>query len=77
MNKKYYSHSAPMHSGLTSSARKAGIGITYDDYSDDYTDDGSAPMPCGCKLPHDGITEEMWKSLNGEVVVVQPGKKRD
>ena len=62
-----------MYSSFANSGRKAGEGILYDDYSEtsgnpNY-DKGGYP-----RFPNDHTKPE---DLNGEVIIVQEGRKKD
>ncbi len=54
--------------------RRAGSGVAYDDYSEESGNrnyEGTRPL---VRLPHDGCDP---KSLNGPVIIVQKGRKKD
>ena len=54
--------------------RRAGIGVSHDDYSDESLG-GWVDKPAGkVRLPHDGDKPE---DLNGECIIVQAGKKKE
>ena len=63
-----------MTTSFRNGCRRAGIGITYDDYSEesgnrDY--EGKRPL---VRFSTDRINPE---DLNGEVIIVQKGRKKD
>lgn len=61
-------------SGLRNGCRRAGIGIAYDDYGDESGNkcyEGRRPL---VRFPNDKRNPE---DLNGPVIIVQEGKKKD
>ena len=62
-----------LNSSFRNGNRKAGMGMSYDDYGDQEREWSGK----GCvwvKLPMDRVAPE---SLNGECIIVQKGKKKD
>lgn len=62
-----------MNTSFRNGNRKAGMGMLYDDYSEEEREWSGK----GCvmvRLPSDKVAPE---SLNGEVIIVQKGKKKD
>lgn len=62
-----------MNSSFRNGNRKAGMGMLYDKYDDEEREWSGK----GCvmvRLPSDKVAPE---SLNGEVIIVQKGKKKD
>ena len=66
-------------SSLGPGARRAGTGIIEDDYSDDSSYERFGERPVyerykSVRFPNDSVKPE---ELNGEVIIVQPGKRKD
>ena len=64
-------------SGLANHGRKAGTGIIEDDYSEEsggYELGGSKDPYKWVRFPNDSVKPE---ELNGEVIIVQPGNRKD
>ena len=65
-----------LHASLANSGRAAGIGISYDNYGDE------SGGPCynhatgRVRMPSDSLTPEERGSLNGEVKIIQPARKK-
>lgn len=53
--------------------RKAGMGILYDDYSDEAKPDSGMRRPHSVRFPHDGCNTE---DLNGPVIIIQEARAK-
>jgi hypothetical protein len=60
--------------GFRNGARRAGIGTLHDDYSEESGNKCQEMRRPLVRLPHDGCDA---KSLNGPVIIVQEGRKKD
>ena len=61
---------------FANSGRAAGIGTPYDNYGDEsggpYYGQGTVRV----RMPSDSLTPEERRSLNGEVKIIQPARKK-
>ena len=62
------------NTSLRNSGRKAGIGVLYDDYSEDSGWSGVRYGGVCPRFPHDDVKPE---ELNGPVVIVQKEKEKE
>ncbi len=63
-----------MYTRFRNGGRKAGMGMNYDDYSENSGNHyGERQRPL-VRFPLDGVKPE---ELNGEVIIVQKGRKKD
>jgi hypothetical protein len=63
-----------MLTSFRNSGRRAGIGIVSDDYSEESGNKRQELRRPLVRLPHDGCDPE---NLNGPVIIVQEGRKKD
>ena len=63
-----------MNTSFRNGNRKAGMGMLYDDYGDEEREWSGRDGGVMVRLPMDKVAPE---SLNGEVIIVQKGKKKD
>lgn len=61
------------YSSLGNTGRKAGMGMNYDDYSDESTLDDHKYHTVKVRMPHDGYDP---KELNGPVICYKGGKMK-
>ena len=68
-----YAKSRPLTTSLANSGRYAGYAMLHDDYSEESGNPNyyKSGYP---RMPHDHIKPE---DLNGEVIIVQKGRKKD
>lgn len=63
-----------MNTSFRNGNRKSGMGMLYDKYDDEEREWSGRDGGVKVRLPSDKVAPE---SLNGEVIIVQKGKKKD
>jgi hypothetical protein len=63
-----------MQTSFRNGGRRAGMGVSYDDYSEESGNKCREMRRPSVRLPHDKCTPE---NLNGPVIIVQEGRKKD